>query len=144
MSYLCTRVKASTLSNYNTLRRTIQYLWSTIHLLLLLGWDNSGILIWSVDAAFAVHNDIKFHTGATVSMEKGSIASWSIKQKITTRSSTEAKIVGVDDASCFLVWTKRFCEHQFKDYPNDDSKQRLLGRTNIVEQDNTSAIQLER
>ena len=111
---------------------------------MLLGWDESGCLTWSVDAAFAVHNDMKLHTGTTVTMGKGGVASWSMKQKITTRSSTEAELVGVDDASCFIVWTKRFFEHQFKKYPKDGTRSRLIGRTNIVEQDNTSAIQLER
>ena len=145
VSYLCTRVKEPTKSDYEKLKRTIRYMRSTIHLPLVLGWDESGIITWSaVDAAFAVHNDMRSHTGACTSLGKGSVMSWSMKQKITTKSSTEAELVGVDDASKFIVWTKRFFEKQFDDYPDDESKPRLLGHTNIVEQDNTSAIQLER
>ena len=98
VSYMCTRVKSPTKSDYNKLKRTITYIRQSIHLPLLLGWDESGCLTWSVDAAFAVHNDMKSHTGATVTMGKGGIASWSMKQKITTISSTEAELVGVDDA----------------------------------------------
>ena len=90
VSYLCTRGKCPTKSDYDKLRRTIKYLRSTIHLPLVLGWDESGIITWSVDAAFAVHNDMRSHTGACTTLGKGSLMSWSMKQKITTKSSTEA------------------------------------------------------
>ena len=71
---------------------------------LLIGWDETGTLTWSVDAAFAVHEDMRSHTGATLTMGKGVLLSMSLKQKINTKGSTEAKLVGVNDAINFVIW----------------------------------------
>ena len=71
---------------------------------MLIGWDESGVLTWSVDAAFAVHEDMRSHTGAALTMGKGAMMlSLSSKQKINTKSSMEAELVGVDDAMNFVV-----------------------------------------
>jgi hypothetical protein len=45
--YMCTRVKAPTVSDYHKLARTIRYLRGTIFMPLELGWDKSGVLTWS-------------------------------------------------------------------------------------------------
>jgi hypothetical protein len=58
VAYMCTRVKAPTVSDYHKLGRTIKYLRGTICMPLVLGWDGSGILTWPVDALFAIHNDM--------------------------------------------------------------------------------------
>ena len=54
------------------------------------------------------------------------------KQKLNTRSSTEAELVGVDDASALILWTKLFLEYLGYHISN-----------NIIYQDNKSAILLE-
>ena len=56
VSYLCTRVKASTESDYKKLTRLVQYTRRTVHLPLHIGWSD-GTLTWNVDALFAVHQD---------------------------------------------------------------------------------------
>ena len=89
-------------------------------------------MIWSVDAAYAVHPDGKSHSGMTMTMGKGAIISMSRKQKLNTRSSTEAELVAVDDSMSSILWVKNFLEEQ--DY-------RIEVR--IVLQDNESAIRLE-
>ena len=86
---------------------------------------------------------MRSHTGAALSMGKGSLMSMSTKQKINTKSSTEAELVGVDDAMNFVVWSKLFFDWQFKEY-NPETPTSNLSKTNILFQDNTSAIQLER
>ena len=43
---------------------------------------------------------------------KGALASYSLKQKLNTRSSTEAEVVGVDDMASYVLWTCQFIEHQ--------------------------------
>ena len=85
-----------------------------------------------MDAAFAVHPDFKSHTGAVMTMGDGAIQSISRKQKLNTRSSTESELVGVDDVSTMILWTKLFLEAQGYEI-----------RQNVIYQDNKSAILLE-
>ena len=66
-----------------------------------------------------------------------------MKQKINTKSSTEAELVGADDAMNFVVWTKLFLEWQMRKH-DDKEKTKLIGQKVILEQDNTAAIRLER
>ena len=113
----------------------------TIHLLLVIGADGSGNLVWNIDAAFAVHPDCKSHTGAVLMMGHGTVLSISSKQKIKTKSSTEAGLVDVDNAMTFVMWMKCFFKSQVKDF--SDPKLNQYGKHIIIEQDNTSAIQLE-
>ena len=103
VAFLCTRVSEPTEQDYGKLATVIKYIRETIHLPLLIGWDESGVLTWSVDTAFAVHEDIQSHTGAALTMGKGAILSLSTKQKINTKSSMEAELVGVDDTMNFVV-----------------------------------------
>jgi hypothetical protein len=56
----------------------------------------------------------------------------SIRQKLNTRSSTEAELVGVDDAMGMILWTRLFLEEQ--GYEVRDTK---------IYQDNQSAMLLE-
>ena len=66
-------------------------------------------------------------------MGKGSIFSASKKQKLNTRSSTEAELVAVDDGMGSMLWTKLFLEAQ---------GQKVAA--NNLHQDNKSAILLEK
>jgi hypothetical protein len=68
--------------------------------------DNTQIIKWYIDVAFAVHKEFKSHTGVTLSFGQGIICSVSMKQKANTRSSTEAELVGVDDILSKMLWTK--------------------------------------
>ena len=66
-----------------------------------------------MDAAFAVHPDMKSHTGAIMTMGGGAIQTiLSSKQKMNTRSSTEAELVAVDDVIAQILWTLRFLKAQ--------------------------------
>ena len=66
-----------------------------------------------------------------MSMGQGEAIALSMKQKINTRSSTEAELVGVDKAMSLIMWTRYFQEEQG-----------LAIKHNIVFQDNQSAILL--
>ena len=132
VSFLSTRVKEPSIDDWKKLGRCIRYLSATRDLVLTLEADNDGIIQWWVDASYAVHPNMRSHTGATVSLGKGSPFSMSSKQKINTRSSTEAELVGVNDAMALILWTRLFIEAQ--GYSVTD---------NIVHQDNQSAILLE-
>ncbi len=67
-----------------------------------------------------------------MSLGKGAVYGASIRQKLNTRSSTEAELVGVNDLMPQVLWTKYFLEAQ--GYPVSD---------NVVYQDNQSAMLLE-
>ena len=72
----------------------------------------------------------------------GSVLSISAKQKINTKNSTEAELVGVDDAMIFVMWMKHFFESQVRSN-NVNSQLKPLGSDFTIKQDNTSAIQLK-
>jgi len=59
----------------------MKYLDCTIGLPLILGMDKGKTIKWYVDATFAVHNDMKSHTGAIMTFGRGSAYSRSSKQK---------------------------------------------------------------
>ena len=143
VAFLCTRVKNPTEEDYKKLGRLIRYVGETIHVPLILGADDLRTLVWNIDASYAVHSDMKSHTGASLSLGRGTLLSLSCKQKLVTKSSTEAELVGVDDAMTFVMWARYFFMEQTKTLP-DTSKLKDLRNHNVIEQDNTSAIQLER
>jgi hypothetical protein len=64
--------------------------------------------MWYVDASIAVHPNMRGHTGGGLTMGRGfpTVASW--KQKLNTKSSTESKLVGVDDMMPIMLWTCNF------------------------------------
>ena len=51
----------------------------------------------SVDTSFAIHADIRSHTGVIIAMGKGSLYSRSSKQRLNTKSSTESELVAISD-----------------------------------------------
>jgi hypothetical protein len=110
---------------------------------LVLGWDGSGVLTWSVDASFAIHNNMRSHTGAVLSLGQGALMSMLSKQKINTKSSTEAELVGVDDAMNFVVWIQLFMGEQLRMVSSDSSLSKFMHQS-VILQDNTSTIQVEK
>jgi hypothetical protein len=112
VAFLCTRVSCPTIQDKAKLRRVIRYLRNWPDLVLTLEADSLSVFKWWVDASFAVHPDMRSHTGASMSLGKGSVVSMSNKQKLNTRSSTEAELVGVDDAMPRILWTRYFLKAQ--------------------------------
>ena len=111
VAFLSTRVKSPTEQDYKKVGKVVSYLKEKVHLsLVIVGLDNSGRLTWNINASFTVYPDCKSHTGAYLTLVHGSILSISSKQKIDTKSSTEAELVGVDDAITFVMWMKHFFE----------------------------------
>eukprot|EP00957_Ditylum_brightwellii_P084669 6438308-Ditylum_brightwellii.AAC.1 len=64
---------------------------------LMLEADSLYHMHWWVDAPFAVHHNMRSHTGGVLMMRRGAIHAGSTKQKLNTQSSAETEIVGVDD-----------------------------------------------
>ena len=94
---------------------------------------DDGIVWWWIDASYAVHDDMKGHTGATLSLGEGGIYSGSWKQRLVAHSSTKSELIGVYDVLPQVLWTKQFLEEQG-----------WLDSATVVYQDNTSTILLEK
>jgi hypothetical protein len=133
IAFLTTRVREPDVDDWRKLQHLIKYLCLTKDLPLKIEANKHGTLEWYVDASFTVHPNMRGHTGGGLTMgtEFPIIGSW--KQKINTRSSTESKIVGVDNMMPLILWTRYFLITQ--GYQVND---------NVVYQDNRSAILLER
>ena len=129
---LCTRVSEPTESDWKKMVRMLAFMKQTKDDVLTLESDGSGVITWGADASFAVHPDMKSHTGYGMMMGKEYLQTTSRKQKLNMRSSTEAELVAADDAMTQILWTKMFLEEQ--GYKTKET---------ILLQDNTSAIQLE-
>jgi hypothetical protein len=52
-----------------------------------------------VDASFAVHQDMRSHTGAVLGLGKGPFWAKSSVQKLNSKSSTEAELIGASDSA---------------------------------------------
>ncbi len=133
VSFLTTRVHCPDVQDWVKLRHLVKYLQSTVNLPLILGATSGGVLHWYVDAAFAVHPNMRGHSGGALTLGLGFPISSSGKQKLNTRSSTKSKLVGVDDLMSLIVWSRNFLKAQ--GYAVVD---------NILHQDNRSAILLEK
>jgi hypothetical protein len=89
--------------------------------------------MWYIDASFALHPNMRSHTGGGLTMGRGFPIVNSTRQKLNTRSSTESELVGVDNMMPILVWSRYFLMAQG------------YGVTqNLLLQDNQSSILLER
>ena len=65
---------------------------------LVLAADTLTLLRWWVDTAYLLPHDCKGHKRVGMSLGQGMVCSYSWKQKIITKSLTEAKLVGVDNS----------------------------------------------
>ena len=133
IAFLTTRVRAPDQQDWDKLSHLMQYLYGTKDLPLILGADGTGIIKWFVDASFAVHPNMRSHTGGAVTLGRGCPIVTSTKQKLNTRSSTESELVGVDDLMPSILWTRKFLKAQGYDVSE-----------NILYQDNKSSILLEK
>jgi hypothetical protein len=129
---LCTRVRDPNQADWEKIFRVVKYLNGTKEENLTLSADDMRVVKWYVDASFAVHPDFKSHTGAMMTLGKGAMQSITRKQKMNVQSSTEGKLVAVNNEATMILWRKRFLEAQGYNVEK-----------NIVYQDNKGAILLE-
>jgi hypothetical protein len=131
VAFLCTRAKAPDVDNYKKLGWTMMYLKGTLNMPLTLEADECNVVKWWVDASFAVHPDMRSHTGGVMMLGKGAIYGTITCQELNTKSSTEAELVGVNDIMPQVLWTRYFLEAQGYDV-----------NESIIYQDNKSTILL--
>ena len=110
VTFLQTRVQHPDWDDLKKLLQVIKYLHWTRCLELTLRINPAKKLTWWVDASYAVHSDMKGHTGGTLSLGCGSMYSLSTKQKLVSQSLTEAELIGVYDALPQMIWTGNFLQ----------------------------------
>ena len=133
ISFLTTRVREPDTDDWSKMVHLMKYIRGTKDMPLILSANGSGILKWWVDGSFAVHPNMRGHTGGGLSMGRGFPITSSSKQKLNTRSSTESELVAVDDCMPAILWTRYFLEAQGYGV-----------HENIIYQDNLSAMLLEK
>ena len=128
---MCTRVSKSNDDDWKKLRRVLQFAMQTVDDKRIIGAKTLTDLYTWVDAAYAVHPDMKSQTGGAMSLGTGMIHCKSSKQKLNTKSSTEAELVGISDYLPYNLWARLFMEEQgFK------------LKSNTIFQDNQSTIKM--
>jgi hypothetical protein len=133
VAFLCTRVSCSTEKDWAKLKRVLEYLRGTLEEFLTIGADDICKMKTWVDASYAVHEDMKSHTGGVVSFGQGAIMCKSSKQKLNTKSSTEAELVGASDYLPYAIWATKFL-----------GAQGYVLKENVLYQDNQSTIRFEK
>ena len=130
-NFLSTRVSSPTEGDRDKLDRALRYLNSTQELGINIDVHKNIHVVAYIDASFAVHKDFKSHTGAIISLGSGPVWTKSTKQRLVSKSSTEAEIIGVSDALSQVIWTRDFLIDQGYN----------VGPSTLL-QDNKSAIQM--
>jgi hypothetical protein len=134
ITFLTMRVREPYKDDWSKLTHLVKYIRGTRDLPLVLSARRSGILKWWVDGSFAVHPNMRGHTGGGLSLGRGFPIVSCTKQKLNTRSSTETEVISVDDCMPAICWTRYFM----------DAQQYYI-QENIVFQDNrSSAVLLEK
>jgi hypothetical protein len=95
IAFLTTRVRAPDTDDWEKLCHLMEYLRCNHNRPLILGADNDRLLMWYVDASFAVHPNMHGPTGGGLTMGRGFLISVSTKQKLNTKSS-------------IICWTRYF------------------------------------
>ena len=81
VAILTTRVRAPDTDDWGKLSHLMDYLRANKDQPLVLGGENEGLLMWYMDASFAVHPNMRSHAGGGQTMRRGFPISVSTKQK---------------------------------------------------------------
>jgi len=84
-----------------------------------------------VDSSYAVHPNMRSHSVIFMTLGRGMAYSVSNKQKLNTKSSTEAELVAIDDSMGQILWSRYVLAVQGEHVP-----------TTTIYQDNKSTILL--
>lgn len=130
-SYLSSKVQEPREKDMESLMQMLKYLNTTASRKLHFRRGQRLNVVGSVDAAYAVHADGRSRTGILVIMAGATILAKSSKQKMSTKSSTEAEVVALSDGASEVLWVLMFLEAQGHDV-----------KPGIIQQDNRSVITL--
>jgi hypothetical protein len=103
IAFLTARVRAPDVDDWRKLSHLMEYLRVDKLHPLILSANGSGVLMWYVDASFAVKLNMHSHTGGGLTMDRGFPIVSSTKQKLNTSSPTESEMIGVDGMMPIIV-----------------------------------------
>jgi ribosomal protein L24E len=110
--FLTKRVLRPQRDSYDKLIRTLQYVRATQHMGITFEVSESIRVMAYIDTTFAIHPDMKSHTGSVITLGKGAIYAKSGTQRLMTKSSTEAELVALGDSTNQVLWTRNFLQRQ--------------------------------
>jgi hypothetical protein len=125
-------VKVPDDDDWKKLLRVLGYLKDTRDYGVTIECASMQTLTWYIDGSYATHDDMKGQSGAILMTGDNAVLSRSNKQKVNTRSSTEAELIAVDDALPTVQWAKSFMMDQGYDL------------NTVIKEDNRSSILLMR
>ena len=112
-TFLAGRVLFATEQDNRKLDRMMKYLNSTMELGITFDMSEDMSICAFIDASYGVHADGKSHSGAIITLGKhGPVHAKSNKQKLVTKSSTEAELVSLSDNVSQVIWTRDFLVSQ--------------------------------
>ena len=94
------------------LDRVLRYINSTKDLYLTLELSDSVQVTSYIDAVYGIHNEARSVTGSIITLGKGAFHARSTKQKLVSKSSTEAELIALTDESSQVLWTRNFLVEQ--------------------------------
>jgi hypothetical protein len=114
VGFLTTRVHAVDADDMAKLRRLLGYLLATRDRGIVLRVGEHMRVRAYIDAAYGVHQESgKSHTGCAIVLgAAGTVLAKSAKQKIVTKSSTEAELVGLSDTASLAIHLRNFVRAQ--------------------------------
>ena len=131
ISFLTMRVSKSDVEDWKKFKRGLTYIMNTLDDRRIIGARTLSDLFTYIDSSYAVHMNMRGHTGGAISMGYGIIHGKSSKQKINVKSSTESELVGVSEYIPYNIWLVMFMGAQGYGIKN-----------NVVYQDNQSKMQM--
>ena len=111
VAFLTSRVQSPTQEDNKKLERVLKYLNGTRGMGIALRQTLDHPVAY-VDASYGVHKDFKSQTGVFITLGQGPVYVASSKQRIIAKSSTEAELVALSDATSQILWTRNFYLHQ--------------------------------
>ncbi len=114
VALLTTRVNKCNQDDLNKLHRVLSYINGSSDRGIILRIGEGPITVRAyIDAAYGVHADAKSHTGCAIIIgDSGASYNRSAKQKIVTKSSTEAELVALSDSANVPIHMARFLRAQ--------------------------------
>ena len=99
IAFLCTEVKEPNTNDQKKLIESLSHSKKTKDEKQTLKADETHMIRWCANAAFAVHENFKSHTGESMTMRTDAMSTTSTKQKLNVKSFTKAELVEADDVS---------------------------------------------